>query len=172
VVLSELHGSLDADVGARPPRGWAIDVVARSIERLVPGGRRLVVPPTSRASAATLDRQTVPAIASVYREPFPLWLEGAPNAQFGANHVSVALFLGDACPRGSSCGRRPDGRESYRTESAHDARGSVELCDRVTRLRISLRTSRPLTDQEIDAVAVQVLSTGQTLAAVQRGVHP
>lgn len=49
----ELHGSVYAGPA---PHGWRIDVAVASIERLVPGGEPIVVPPSSRASAAVVDR--------------------------------------------------------------------------------------------------------------------
>lgn len=49
----ELHGSVYAGPA---PHGWRIDVAVGSIEKLVPAGEPLVVPPSSAASAATVDR--------------------------------------------------------------------------------------------------------------------
>lgn len=49
-----LHGSLYAPAGGN--RGWRIDVVAGSIDTLVPGGEPLSVPSGSGASAAIVDR--------------------------------------------------------------------------------------------------------------------
>lgn len=49
----ELHGAVYAGPA---PHGWRIDVAVGSIERLVPGGEPIVVPPSSQASAATVDR--------------------------------------------------------------------------------------------------------------------
>lgn len=106
-----------------------------------------------------------------YRGPFPLWLADAPEARLGGSQVGVSVFLYDSCPEGSFMRPTPNGLESYRVENAYGPGGLVELCDRVNRLRIRLDTPRPLTDQEIDAVRVKVLSIGQTLAAVQRGEH-
>lgn len=50
----ELHGSVYAGPGSQ--RGWRIDVAVGSIETLVAGGEPLSVPPSSTASAATVDR--------------------------------------------------------------------------------------------------------------------
>jgi len=49
-----LHGSVYAPGDGN--RGWAIDVVAGSIDTLVPGGEPVSVPSGSRASAAIVDR--------------------------------------------------------------------------------------------------------------------
>lgn len=50
----ELHGSVYAEPGSQ--HGWRIDVAVGSIEKLVAGGERLPVPPSSQASAARADR--------------------------------------------------------------------------------------------------------------------
>jgi len=94
----------------------------------------------------------------------------APDVRLGRDYVGISVFLGDTCPAGDVTHTTPDGLESYR--NAYVSGGHVELCDRVNRLRIALDTSRPLTDQELDAVGVTVLSIGHTLAAIQRGEHP
>lgn len=108
-----------------------------------------------------------------YRGPFRLWLADAPEARLGDSQVGVSVFLYDSCSVGVSFMRPTrNGLESYRGENSYVSGGLVELCDRVNRVRIRLESPRPLTDEEIDALGVKVLSTGQTLAAVQRGAHP
>lgn len=49
----EYHGSIYAGPA---PHGWRIDVAVGSMEKLVPGGEPLVVPPSARAGAGTVDR--------------------------------------------------------------------------------------------------------------------
>ncbi len=49
-----LHGSVYAEAGDH--RGWRIDIVAGSIDTLVPGGEPVSVPSGSRVSAAIVDR--------------------------------------------------------------------------------------------------------------------
>jgi hypothetical protein len=50
----ELHGSVYAGLGSQ--RGWRVDVTVGSIDRLVVGGEPVSVPPSTTASAATVDR--------------------------------------------------------------------------------------------------------------------
>ena len=201
----QLHGALYADPAARSHRGWVVDVSIGSVATLVPGGDPLVLPPTSRASAAVVDRAghrlglqfgrwtllvtgdsltdadvdtLLTGVALVetpdgfveYRGSLALGVVDAPDARLARGQVGISVFLGDSCPIGNVMRTTRNGLESYR--NADVSGGVVELCDRVNRLRIVLDTSHPLSDHEIDAVRVTMLSIGQTLAGLQRGEHP
>lgn len=202
----ELHGSVY--VGPAP-HGWRIDVVVGSIERLVPGGEPIVVPPSSRASAATVDRpgrrlalqfgswalvasgdslsdaDIDTLLAGVvlaetgdgfleYRGSLPLWTVDDADARLGGSQAAVSVFLGGGgCELTAFPRRTAGGLDSYRSYPPDERPGSsTMLCDRVNQLRIILRASRPLTDEEIDRVRIDVVSLGSTLAALQRGEHP
>lgn len=204
------HGSVYADRGGsdRPPLGWRIDVTLGSIDKLVPRGDPLAVPPASGASAATVDHPgrrlalqfgswalvasgdslTDADISTLltgvdlaetpdgfveYRGSLPLWTIDDADARLNGPVTSVSLFLGDSCSQVEVPRVTASGLDSYRSAYLDAPLGnSVQLCDRNNRLRLDLRTSRPVTDEEVDRVRIEVVKLGATLAARQRGEWP
>ena len=199
----ELHASLSAG----PPRGWRIDVSVGSVKSLLPGGEPLVVPPSSRASAAIVDPTShrlglqygswalvasgesmtdadIDALLTnvvlletadgfvEYRGSLPLWTVDSPDAGLRSSQAGLSVFIGDNCPLTTAPRRTAQGLDSYRIDDPASSRGLAELCDRTDHLRIDLHAARPLTDEALDTVRLEVRSVGMTLAAVQRGEHP
>lgn len=109
----------------------------------------------------------------VYRGNLPLWTIDSPDLSFSGAQTAVSVLSGGCQQPDSFPQQTAGGLESYtRDIPGEPPGGTTELCDRANGLRIVLRTSRRLTDEETDRVRVRVLSLGPTLAALQRGEHP
>lgn len=107
-----------------------------------------------------------------YQGSLPLWVVDGPQAHVDDSHLYLSLFLDDACGRGSEAmPPTVGGLSAGRMQQGSGLQGA-EFCDHANRLRIWLLTSPAPTDDEIHLVQADVLSVGQTLAAIQRGEHP
>lgn len=109
-----------------------------------------------------------------YRGSLYLWPVDSADAALGYGRGGMSVFIQrDGCLP-AAMNRRPNGKglDASRVEELPSGSRLTEFCDRANGLRISLESSRPLTDQEIDQVRVDVRKVGPTLAAMQRGERP
>jgi len=110
-----------------------------------------------------------------YRGTLPLWVVDSPDATITRGGVSLSLTL----PKGPGGGclpqmaaRTASGYAFERIDKLSRSGPEIRLCAPANGIDVGISTPRPLTDEEVDQVALEVVSVGSTLAAIQRGQHP